>query len=283
MANLSHTEKLKLENILEMGGGYVLNFSNNSFQRFIYDSIKVDVYNSKYEIYGNSKANRLRAIWDLENELKVGKLIEDLLDYYITDKKLNNQEVSKNIKEVIDECLINANKLQGKHSKQEAKSENIDQFLQKELDEIPISYLKIDQGVTQILEQRILEIKKCLKTEASLSIIFLCGSILEGILLGIATQFVKEFNQSSISPKDRDTGKVKKLHEWTLSNFIDVAHDIGFIGLDIKKYGHSLRDFRNYIHPYQQMSTGFNPDMHTAKISWQVLKAAINDLYEKVK
>lgn len=161
-----------------MSGGYVFNFSNNSFQRFIYDSIKVDVYNSKYEIYGNSKANRLRAIWDLENELKVGKLTEDLLDYYITDKKLNNQEVSKNIKEVIDECLINANKLQGKYSKQEAKSENIDQFLQKELDEIPISYLKVDQGVTQILEQRILEIKKCLKTEASLSIIFLCGSIL---------------------------------------------------------------------------------------------------------
>jgi len=101
--------------------------------------------------------------------------------------------------------------------------------------------------------------------------------------LGIATQFAKEFNQSSISPKDKDTGKVKKLHEWTLSNLIDVAHDIGIIGLDIKKYGHSLRDFRNYIHPYQQMSTGFNPDLHTAKISWQVLKAAINDLYEKVK
>lgn len=42
-----------------------------------------------------------------------------------------------------------------------------------------------------------------------------------------------------------------------------------------------LRDFRNYIHPYEQWSSGFNPDEHTALISWQVLKAAIHDLSGK--
>ena len=84
-------------------------------------------------------------------------------------------------------------------------------------------------------------------------------------------------------PKHKETDKVKQFHEWSLNNFVEVAHDIGFIGLDVKTYSHSLRDFRNYIHPYEQMSSGFNPDMHTARISWQVLKAAIHDIYEKVK
>ena len=67
-----------------------------------------------------------------------------------------------------------------------------------------------------------------------------------------------------------------------MSNFIDVSHKLGFLGLDVKKYSHSLRDFRNYIHPYQQMASRFNPDIETAKISWQVLKAAIIDLSKNV-
>jgi hypothetical protein len=59
---------------------------------------------------------------------------------------------------------------------------------------------------------------------------------------------------------------------------IDVAYELELIGLDIKKYANSLRDFRNYIHPYQQMCEKFSPDNHTAKISLQVLLAAIAEL-----
>ena len=50
------------------------------------------------------------------------------------------------------------------------------------------------------------------------------------------------------------------------------------IGLDIKKFSHGLRDFRNYIHSYQQMISGFNPDEHTVKLCFQVLKAALASL-----
>jgi hypothetical protein len=50
----------------------------------------------------------------------------------------------------------------------------------------------------------------------------------------------------------------------------------------VKKYSHSLRDFRNYIHPYEQLSSRFDPDIKTAKISFQVLKAAIADLEKRV-
>ncbi len=283
MATISQTDKLKLEAVLEMNGGYVLEFSNNSLQRFIINSVKLDIYDPKYEKYGNSKANRFRAFWEIEPDKTVGKLIEEILLYYETQKTIHNQEIKPTTQKLIKECLGIANKLQGKRLKNDEQIDDVDGFLQKEVDEISISLLKIDVGVTAVLEQRILEVKQCLKAGASLSVIFLCGSILEGILLGIASQNIKEFNQSTTSPKDKVTGKVKQLHEWSLNNFIDVAHNIGFIGLDVKKYSHSLRDFRNYIHPYEQMSSGFNPDIHTARISWQVLKAAINDLHEKVK
>ena len=44
---------------------------------------------------------------------------------------------------------------------------------------------------------------------------------------------------------------------------------------DVKKFSHSLRDFRNYIHPFEQLCSRFIPDEHTAKICLQVFQAAI--------
>ena len=154
---------------------------------------------------------------------------------------------------------------------------NEDTFLKHEFKDVNINFLGLDSCITAILKNRLEEIQKCLNSNAPLSVIFLCGSTLEGILLGIATKHPKEFNCAQSAPKG-DDGKVKKYHEWTLNNLINVTHELNFIKEDVKKFSHSLRDFRNFIHPYEQMSIGFNPDIHTAKISWQVLKATIFQL-----
>lgn len=154
-----------------------------------------------------------------------------------------------------------------------------DEFLKREFSEISLERIGLDGIVTETLKLRFEEIKKCLTAEAPLSVLFLAGSTLEGILLGIALKHPKEFNQSKSSPKDKE-GKVKQFQDWTLSNYIDVAYDVGLLMEDVRKFSHSLRDFRNYIHPYEQVSSGFNPDKHTATICWQVLRAAIYQLTE---
>jgi hypothetical protein len=155
-----------------------------------------------------------------------------------------------------------------------------DNFLKKEFQEVSLDNLHLDFTITEIIRTRFNEIEKTLKADAPLSAIFLCGSSLEGILLGLASKFPKEFNIATSAPKDSNA-KVKQFQNWTLSNFIDVAHEVGFLKEDVKKFSHSLRDFRNYIHPYEQMSSNFNPDKHTAKISWQVLKAAVFQISSK--
>lgn len=152
-----------------------------------------------------------------------------------------------------------------------------DTFLEKEFSDISFDKLGLDLNVKLILENRMEEVKKCLNSNAPLSVIFLCGSILEGLLLSTASSNPKDFNISKSAPKKTD-GKVKQFPDWTLNNFIDSAHEIGILKDDVKKFSHALRDFRNYIHPYQQMSTRFSPDLHTAKICFQVLKAVINQL-----
>jgi hypothetical protein len=155
-----------------------------------------------------------------------------------------------------------------------------DEFLKREFSEVSLNKIGVDSIVTDALELRLDEIKKCLSVKAPLSAIFLIGSTLEGILLGTAIKYPREFNQSISAPKDKE-GKTKQFQDWTLSNFIDTAHETGFLLEDVKKFSHVLRDFRNYIHPYQQISSKFNPDIQTAKICWQVLRAAIFQITEK--
>lgn len=281
MAKLKQTEILLLEKLFEMGGGYVLNFSNPSFQQFIYNVSKLNIYDSKYAIYGESKAKRLRVFWQIESDRIVGVLINEMLAYWRTNRKINNIEINKNEAVIFNDCLRTANRLRGvsdKISPKDTSETTEDDFLKREYKNINIDNLEIDISVIEILKERLVEIQQCLKSKSSLSVVLLCGSILEGILLGVAIKNMKDFNQSPLSPKNKDSGKVLPFQDWTLSNLIDVAYSTDFLGLDVRKFSHTLRDFRNYIHPYLQIKSGFSPDMDTAKISWQVLQAAINDL-----
>jgi len=81
MSNLSFAEKHKLEKLLEMSSGYVLDFSNRTFQEFVFDSVGKDIDDPKYARASGSKANRLRAFWEKEPNHLVGKLLQNLLEH----------------------------------------------------------------------------------------------------------------------------------------------------------------------------------------------------------
>jgi len=80
MSDLSNKEKRKLERAFGMASGYVLDFTNRTFEEFILDSVGIEIYDDKYEYSSGSKANRMRAIWDIEPNHIVGKVIGDILD-----------------------------------------------------------------------------------------------------------------------------------------------------------------------------------------------------------
>lgn len=81
MSDLTFMEKSKFEKLLGMETGYVLNFSNRSFAEFVRDSTGRNIYDERYSYASGSKANRLRAFWQKEENSVVGKLMCDMLDY----------------------------------------------------------------------------------------------------------------------------------------------------------------------------------------------------------
>ena len=80
MANLTAIEKRKLERVLGMSSGDVLNFSNRTFAEFFLDSVGLDIYDGKYDYASGSKANRMRAFWNIESNYMVGKVLGDFFD-----------------------------------------------------------------------------------------------------------------------------------------------------------------------------------------------------------
>ncbi len=80
MSDLTNLEKRKFEQLLAMGDGYVLNFSNRTFSQFVIDSTRRNPYDARYD-HGSSKANRLRGFWRQESNGVVGELMGDMLDH----------------------------------------------------------------------------------------------------------------------------------------------------------------------------------------------------------
>ena len=76
MAQLDFIDKGHFEKLFGMDSGYVLNFSNRTFQEFVYEKIHIDIY-QKYP--GLSKAKILRAIIADSDKITVGKLLLELL------------------------------------------------------------------------------------------------------------------------------------------------------------------------------------------------------------
>ena len=143
--------------------------------------------------------------------------------------------------------------------------------------------LCLESGLGHIMRNRWEETQKCFETGAYLAATILMGSMMEGLLLAVFQRYPKESNQSKMVPLNHKTGKPKYFAEWTLSEMINVAHDCSWIDLDVKKFSHALRDFRNLIHPYQQMTERTFPDKDTCNISWLVVQAAISDLSNHLK
>lgn len=102
MSSLTAKEKAKFERLLDMGSGYVSNFSDARFGSFVAEAVEVDIHDSRYTSTGTSKAKKLREFWRIEPD----DLVADLLDALI-----EHQEEWTDDTKLLDECRGIASRL----------------------------------------------------------------------------------------------------------------------------------------------------------------------------
>jgi hypothetical protein len=158
-----------------------------------------------------------------------------------------------------------------------AKEEEAD-FMAADFGSADINTLDMDSSIKIVIQSRLDDAEKCLKIGVAMPVVFACGSAVEGMLFAYANPSL--YNQAISAPKDSND-KVQPLSKWTLGSLIDVAKEVGDISESAKTFAHPLKNFRNYIHPREQVKTGFNPDIETAKVCYQVTKLIISNLEQR--
>lgn len=101
---LKNRELHVVEDVLEMSGGYVLNFSNRDFTGFFLVGFDVDIDAERYCSAGSSKANRLRTFLRTTDAPLLGKVLEELLNH-----RLHEMEVPELPQKVLARYVAIAN------------------------------------------------------------------------------------------------------------------------------------------------------------------------------
>lgn len=106
MAQMTCIEKDYFERLFDMERGYVLDFTNYTYQRFVADTINIDVYKKYHNL---SKAKILRAIMDDCDNVTVGKLLLGLMQYMQARELVTDEK-----KEIFQKCTEIGYRLIGK-------------------------------------------------------------------------------------------------------------------------------------------------------------------------
>jgi hypothetical protein len=266
-AVFDNSAKQMLEDLFGMSTGYVMDFNNGTFASFVETCLGFD----PYQRYEGSKATILRQIWLNEPFAEVTKLNLDLLSKWELNKLRAGAEPTKYEQHALDE-------LRALFTPAERPALTSDDlaFLNKDLGAVDLTALPKELTAQQVIAARLDEIDRALDSGAPLAVIFLVGSTLEGLLAELSLAHASTFASAAAAPKVK--GAVKSLDTWTLSELITVSHALGLLGEDVAKHADQVRNFRNYIHPRQQLRENFEPRIETARIAQQVLRAALADL-----
>lgn len=148
----------------------------------------------------------------------------------------------------------------------ESTTENIPVTQSREFDFIADPDLRI------VLQRDYNEVQRAFISRCWKSVIILCGGAIEAILLDLLQ---KNPNAAKASPK---VPKQPDLTRWDLKDLISVAVDCCLIGVGVEKLSSTVREFRNLIHPGNEVRNKLTFDAEEARIALEVLNIVHREL-----
>ena len=272
-AGVSTLDLRVIERVLEMNSGYVLDFTDRSFAAF-FREYGVDIDAPVYKIDGTSKAKRLRGFLRQTRPPLAGRLLAALFEHRMAWKAIESEGDIRAYLDIVKRFGGEPPRV-AVELKERADQAAETELLRRVYRPEAFAKLPLDAPLVQALDERMHEVQHCIQAEAYLSAVILCGSVLEGLCLGFGARHPERMNRTYEARYGKGP---PQFHEWRLRDWIDVLTELRDLSPNVGKFGHALRDFRNYVHPAEQLAHGFSPDQHTARIGFQVVVAAVDDL-----
>lgn len=129
-----------------------------------------------------------------------------------------------------------------------------------------------DPRIKRILERDYGEIQRNIISANWKSAIILSGGAIEALILDYVHNDEQTAKASSKAPSEPN------LDKWHLNDLIEVAVDAKMVGSEIAKLSHTVREYRNLIHPGVEVRSGLKVEPEEAKIAVEVLNILIREL-----
>jgi hypothetical protein len=129
-----------------------------------------------------------------------------------------------------------------------------------------------DPKIKKIVDRDYDEIQRAYISNCWKSVIILCGGAIEAILMDLLSSRDEEAKQAESAPNKLD------ISTWDLSELINVSVELKWVKEGVGKLSHPLREYRNLVHPGNEIRNKLQFDAEEAKISLEVLNMLHRDL-----
>jgi hypothetical protein len=129
-----------------------------------------------------------------------------------------------------------------------------------------------DSSLRKIIERDYSEIQRAFIAQCWKSVLILSGGAIEAIL----TDLLKNNEATALTAKSAPKGN--DITHWDLSQLIRVAVELQLVSTSIEKLSHSLREYRNLVHPGNEIRNNLLFDAEEARIAIEVLNIVQRDL-----
>lgn len=115
MSNIRSIDMMFLDDIFDMGSGYVLNFSDRTFAQFFAEELNIDIDAPAYARNGSSKAKRFRCFLQTVDKPTVVRTLKVFWEYREALRQRSGQE--EKVKNAHGLLLTLINRLEGRSEK----------------------------------------------------------------------------------------------------------------------------------------------------------------------
>jgi hypothetical protein len=129
-----------------------------------------------------------------------------------------------------------------------------------------------DLSLRAIIERDYSEIQRAYIAQCWKSVIILSGGAIEAILTDLLKSNEPAAKASKSAPREPD------ITRWDLSQLIGVAVELKLVSTAVEKLSHSLREYRNLVHPGNELRNNLRFDAEEARIAIEVLNIVQRDL-----
>lgn len=129
-----------------------------------------------------------------------------------------------------------------------------------------------DAAIRVLIQRDYHEIQRAFIAGCSKSVLVLCGGVVEAILLDALQKDVT----AALGAASR--GRQSDLTRWDLVDLINVAVELKIISPSVQKLGNPVREYRNLIHPGNEIRNGLTFGAEEARIAIEVLHILDRDL-----